>query len=141
MVEARVSRLYEAPAEQVFDAFLDPAVAGRFLFATPGGEMVRAETDPRVGGRFVFTDRRDGEDVEHVGEYLALDRPRRIVFRFAVPRFAPEQTTVAIDIAPLEAGSALTLTHGLAPGHEAMLEKVEQGWGMILDRLAEALKG
>ena len=30
----QVERAYDAPAERIFDAFLDPAVARLFLFAT-----------------------------------------------------------------------------------------------------------
>jgi uncharacterized protein YndB with AHSA1/START domain len=54
----RVSRRYPQSTERVFDAWLDPAIAGKFLFATPAGQIVRAETDPRVGGAFCFVDRR-----------------------------------------------------------------------------------
>ena len=78
--QVRVNRRISASPERVFDAWLDPKKAGKFLFATATGQMVRAGIDPRVGGKFVFIDRRDGEDVEHTGEYLDLDRPRRLVF-------------------------------------------------------------
>jgi len=49
---------------------------------------VRAEIDARVGGAFVFV-RRDGEDIEHTGTYLAIDRPRRLVFTFACRNSRP----------------------------------------------------
>ncbi len=134
----RVAHRFRQSSERVFDAWLDPAKAKKFLFATPTGEMVRAEIDPRVGGRFVFTDRRNGEDVEHVGEYLEIDRPRRLVFSFAVPKFfSAERTRVVIEIVPLENGCELTLTHeGVLPDY---VSRVEGGWKMILEGLAAAI--
>src|SRR4051812_29565567 len=66
----RVTRRFDTSPGRVFDAWLDPEKAGQWLFATSTGRMVRVEIDARVGGSFSFTDRRDDEDVEHVGEYL-----------------------------------------------------------------------
>jgi uncharacterized protein YndB with AHSA1/START domain len=133
-VTVKVSHRFTATAERVFDAWLDPAKARKFLFATPTGEMVQVDIDPRVGGRFTITDRRDGVDVAHTGEYLAIDRPRRLVFTFGVPMYSPIFTTVTIDIVPTDDGCELTLTHeGVLPEYESGSYK---GWGMILDKLA-----
>ncbi len=133
----RVTHRFAQSSERVFDAWLDPAQAGKFLFATPNGKMVRAEIDARVGGSFVFVDRRDGEDVEHVGEYLEIDRPRRLAFTFAVPKFSAERTGVTIEIAPSGGGCVLTLTHeGVLPAYAT---RTEAGWQMILEGLAVAL--
>ena len=130
----RVKHRFTASAERVFDAWLDPAKARRFLFATPTGQMVRAEIDPRVGGQFTFTDRRDGEDVDHTGEYLEIDRPRRLVFTFMVPKYSSVVTRVTIDIVPLESGCELTLTHeGVLKEYE---EGSKEGWSGILAALA-----
>jgi uncharacterized protein YndB with AHSA1/START domain len=133
----RVSRHFEATAERVFDAWLDPKRAGRWLFATPTGEMVRVEIDARVGGRFVFVDRRDGQDVEHVGEYEQIDRPKRLVFTFAVPQFSAEYTRVIVDIAAVGRSCDVTLTHeGVLPDYAT---RTAQGWTGILDGLAQSL--
>jgi len=134
----RVTRRFDADAERVFDAWLDPALAGRWLFATETGEMVKVEIDARVGGRFIFTDRRDGEDVEHVGEYLDIDRPHRLVFTFAVPKYSSVYTRVAIEIARHGDCCELTLTHeGVLP---EWADATRQGWGRILDGLDASLR-
>jgi uncharacterized protein YndB with AHSA1/START domain len=132
-----VTHRYAASAERVFDAWLDPERARRFLFATEAGTMVAAEIDARVGGRFRFVDRRDGEDVEHVGEYVVIERPRRLTFDFAVPRYGAEKTRVSIAIEPDGDGCRLTLTQeGVPPDFAA---RTEHGWGTILAALAKQL--
>ena len=138
--QVRVTHRYKAPPQTVFDAWLDPGTAGRFLFATPTGQMVKVEIDPRVGGQFNLTDRRpEMGDVEHVGTYLEIDRPRRLVFDFAVPAYDPARTTVTLEIAPDGDGSVLTLTHdGVL---EDWLAPTQQGWTMILGSLEAAVLG
>jgi uncharacterized protein YndB with AHSA1/START domain len=133
-----VERHLPHPPERVYAAWLDAGSAGRWLFATPGGEMVVAQVDARVGGRFNFTDRRVGEDIEHSGEYLELDPPRRIVFTFGVPKYTSELTTVTVAIAPDgNGGCRLALTHdGIWLDYA---ERNIQGWTAILGGLASAL--
>lgn len=138
-IQVRVTRRYDAAPERVFDAWLDAEKAAVWMFATPTGEMVRAETDARVGGRFTFTDHRDGEDVEHTGEYLEIDRPRRLVFTFGVPAYSPDFDRVSIDIIPLDAGCELTLTHEMGAQWAEYAGRTEHGWSLMLDALADAL--
>ena len=138
MAELYVTHTYRHPPEKVFDAWLDPGTARRFLFATPTGEMVKANLDPRVGGRFEFVDRRpEHGDVSHVGEYVKIDRPRRLVFTFAVPQYDPEVTTVALDFEPVDGGCKVTLSHtDVLPEWR---DQTVQGWTMILASLEAAL--
>jgi uncharacterized protein YndB with AHSA1/START domain len=137
-VTLTVTHRYAAPPETVFDAWLDPARARRFAFATPDGEMIVAEIDARVGGRFNFTDRRpDMGDVAHVGEYLEIDRPRRLKFSFAVPQFDSRTTIVTLDFRAVDGGCELVLTHeGVAP---EWAEATPKGWEMILGGLEAAI--
>ena len=140
-VTVRVTRRLDAPAERVFDAWLDPRSAGKWLFATPAGEMVRVEIDARVGGQFNFTDRRADEDIEHTGEYVEIDRPKRIAFDFRVPKFSNEATRIQIELAPAASGpeaTLLTLVHeGVFAEYAA---RTEEGWNGVLQGLATSLR-
>lgn len=132
----RVTRQFQASAERVFDAWLDPKTAGKWLFATPTGTITRVQIDARVGGRFSIV-RRDGDEIEHVGEYLEIDRQRRLVFTFGVPRFSPEMTRVSIEIVPSGLGCELRLTQeNVLPDYA---ERSVQGWTMILENLERSL--
>ena len=137
-VAATVTRRFPNAAEEVFDAFLDSEEAGKFMFATPTGKMVKAEIDPWVGGAFTFVDRREGEDVVHAGTYIAIDRPRRLVFTLNVPKYAQRSDRVTIEIAAVANGCELKLTHEMA---SLPVEKnnIERGWAEILDNVAVTL--
>ena len=137
-VRLETRRAFAAPAERIWDAWLDPELVGGFFFGAPHGEIVRAEREARVGGRYSFVDRRDGADVDHVGEYLELDRPRRLAFTFAVPAMWPGITRVTIDIAARpHGGCELALVQeGVHPDYA---ESSAGAWEFVLDRLGEAV--
>lgn len=137
-IRVAVSRRFDAPPERVFDAWLDPENAGRWLFATSDGEPVRCEIDPRVGGGFRIDERRGASVAEHFGEYVEIDRPRRLAFDFWTG-FGEERTRVTVTVAPDGDGSRLTLDHeGVWADYE---ERTREGWTMILDGLARTLEG
>ena len=135
----RVTRRFDASPERVFDAWLDPATVGRWLFATPTGRVVRAEIDARVGGSYTIVDRRDGEDVAHAGRDLEIDRPRRLVFTLSVEKYEQDVDRVAVDVAPLDAGCELTLTHEMRAVSAEIAGRAEGGWAGVLRELAATL--
>src|ERR1700719_2247880 len=65
----RLTRRLDAPPQRVFDAWLDPPLAARWLFATASRPIAHVEIDARVGRRFRFVDRDHGDAIEYVGEY------------------------------------------------------------------------
>jgi uncharacterized protein YndB with AHSA1/START domain len=138
MTGVTVTHRFAASAERVFDAWLDPEKARKFLYTTVTGEIVRCDVDARVGGKYAIVDRRNGEDILHEGTYLELERPHRIVFTLRVPKYSPDEDRVTIEIRPLAAGCELTLTTQTS---DEWAEDTQRGWAMILDVLDETLPG
>ncbi|MGB8494747.1 MAG: SRPBCC domain-containing protein [Candidatus Acidiferrum sp.] len=133
----QVTRKFSASAERVFDAWLDPNTAGKWLFATPTGKMSKVKIDARILGSYLIVESREGTDVEHIGVYLEIDRPRRLVFTLKVPKYSEENTKVTVEIRALQSGCELTLTHeGVLPDYIA---STTSGWNMILDQLSATL--
>jgi uncharacterized protein YndB with AHSA1/START domain len=135
----RVNHRFDAGPERGFDAWLDPATAGRWLFATRGGEMQRVEIDARVGGRYAIVERREAGDAGHFGEYLEIDRPRRLVFTLAVEPAAQSGDRITIEIRPVGKGCELNLTHAMAAEYAQYAERTESGWNDVLASLARQL--
>jgi uncharacterized protein YndB with AHSA1/START domain len=104
----RVSRHFAAAPARVFDAWLDPPLAQRWLFATATRPTACAEIDARVGGAFCFTEWQDGALVAHAGRYLVIAPPRRLAFTLAshMHVHAPTRVEVVIDVShtPVLAG-------------------------------------
>ena len=125
----RVTRSFSASPDRVFDAWLDPEVAGKWLFATAARPMARVAIDARVKGAFCLVERRDGEDVEYSGEYVEIVPPRRLVFTLSVenPR---DITRVRVELVPVETGCDLVLTHENVPADDA--SRTEARWTGIL---------
>jgi uncharacterized protein YndB with AHSA1/START domain len=134
-----VRHVYSAPPARVFEGWVDPSLASRWLFATPDGQIVRCDIDPRPGGALIVTDRRAGGEVEHRGAFVEIDPPRRLVFTFSVPRYSSVVTTVTIDVVPAGTGCELTLVHeGVLP---EWASQTERGWRDLLARLAQVIGG
>jgi uncharacterized protein YndB with AHSA1/START domain len=129
-VTITVHHRFVVSAERVYDGFLDATTASKFLFRTPTGKVVKAEIDARVGGKYTLTERRNGEDVVHTGEYLELERPRRIVITFGVPKYSQAVSTVTLDIVPRGEGCDMTLTSTCVASEWA--ERSHEGWSIIL---------
>ena len=100
---------YPATRERVFDAWLDPALIGQWMFGPKLRDetVVCIEVVARVGGSFSFVVLRQGTEFDHVGEYLDVDRPSRLVFTWGMRENLPETSRVTIEIAP----QGLSLIH------------------------------
>jgi uncharacterized protein YndB with AHSA1/START domain len=134
----RLVRVLRASAEEVFDAWIDP---GSLAVWMAPGSVVRseAEVDARVGGRFRIVMKGPDCDHEHTGEYLVLERPRRLVFTWISEATGGRASTVSVEISPRGRGEVeLALTHEDLPDETAGA-KHRSGWGDILQRLGATL--
>jgi uncharacterized protein YndB with AHSA1/START domain len=135
----RVTRRFDVPPERVFEVWLDPKLAARWLFTTPGSEAHTTEMDARAGGQWKIVDRREGVDYTALGEYRVIDRPRRLVFSFGMPQFSPEFSEVTVEFVRDGNGCLMTLMQDrLPPAH---VEPTRDGWSLMFDALAETLAG
>ena len=140
MTEVRVEKLFRHPPERVFDAFLDPARVGDWLFRTPEGVMERTDYDPVVGGSFAIFERRGADLARHFGRFVEIERPDRIVFDFRVDEAPEEPTRVTVTFAPSGGGCLVVLSHDLAPAWAAYADRSIAGWAMILDNLEPTIE-
>jgi uncharacterized protein YndB with AHSA1/START domain len=137
----RLRQPLAASAERAFDAWLDPATVGRWLFATASQPMHHVELDARVGCRFVLAESRDAAastidgprrggwfDGAHFGEFDEIDRPRRIVFTYTGPHCTRSRVTVEFD--ETAGGCVLSLRHDGVPARNASY--MRERWTGIL---------
>jgi len=131
---------FKVPAERVYGAILDPTMIARFMFGPllREEEILHIRNDPRVGGEFSYKVRRGKDEIDHVGCFLELAPPKRIVFTWAI---APEKdgSTVTIDIAPSKEGCTVTLSHEMAPEWADFLDRSRAAWEKMLGVLAKVL--
>lgn len=138
---ARVTRRFNATPERVFDAWLDPSKINGFLFGPNlrDEEVVSIIVDPRVGGRFSFLVRRQGQEIDHIGEYLEIDRPHRLAFTWGTAQDG-SSSRVSIEVVPLDQGCELTLTHELDPAWADFVDRASESWAKMIDALLKLLQ-
>lgn len=139
-VIVQVTQRFAASAERVYTAWLDPALIGRWMFGPQlmEQEVVRISIDPRVGGAFSFVVRRQGQEIDHVGEYLELEPPHRLVFTWGI--VGSDSSQVVVEIVTQGTGCELTLTHKLHPDWADYAGRTEAGWTKMLAALNELLE-
>jgi uncharacterized protein YndB with AHSA1/START domain len=133
----RVARRFSAPPERVFHAWLEPAFAGRWLFATASQPTTVLDIDPRVGGSFRFAERCNGARSEHTGEYVEIVPHRRLVFTLAMAERPRVLTRVTAEIKPRGTGCELAVSHENVPPDCA--GETEARWTGVLYGLGEIL--
>jgi len=130
-----VRRVIPVPRDRVFDAWLD--AKSLVTWMRPGNATnAVAEVDPRIGGKFRIV-MSHAQDVEHSGEYLAIERPRLLSFTWRSVYTDLLPTVVTIEFLERAEGTEVILTHRRLP--TSQLDNHRGGWTDILRLLGERL--
>lgn len=133
-----VSKVINAPATKVFDAWLDPATLAKFMLPMPGMACPSVVNDPREGGAFTIVMQVGDNKIPHTGNYIQIDRPNKLVFTWVSPE-SVDDSTVTLTLTELESGKTnLELTH-VKFIDEQRRSNHEGGWGNIVAALADAV--
>ncbi len=138
--EMKLERLFDAPPEVVFDAFVAPDTqeelhgAGR----TPDWIVHRCESDVRVGGTSVYVMGQRGQEPDtETRTYSVVDRPHRLVLRHSMA-IAEWGRTVETDVTiTFEDQDGKTLFTMVQSGFETVEDRdaFMSGWPAYLDTL------
>ena len=134
---------FAVPPQRVYDAVLDPDMIARFMFGPllREEEILHIRNEPMVGGAFSYKVRRGADEIDHIGKYLELDPPRRIVFTWAIAGASDnDPSTVTIDITPTSEGCSLRLTHEMAEDWADYVDRSRAGWEKMFGVLASLLQ-
>lgn len=109
--EIRMTRLFDAPPELVFDVMTTPAhVKGWWGRLGEGYSVPVCEIDLRVGGAWRFVNRHPRGEAAFYGEYREIARPDRLVFTEIFAQY-PDSPSVVHASFEKEAGKTrLTAT-------------------------------
>src|SRR5262245_41300001 len=130
-----VRRTIAAPAEDIFDAWLDPEALATWM--RPNAiRSTAARVEARVGGRYEITMQGESGAIPHAGVYRVIERPKKLVFTWRSPYTGTGDTLVTVDFQPVARGTEVIVTHEQLP--ETAREAHSRGWTSGLEHLDEA---
>ena len=149
----RIERTFAASIETVWHMWTD-AAAFKSWYGPNGMQVPVAEMDVVAGGRRMVCMRMEAPEREmsmwFIGEFKEVSRPTRLVYTesmcdadgnlispasMGMPDGTPEVTEVIVELAEVDGGTRMVMTHmGVPAGTPG-----EGGWMQAFDKLAGAL--
>lgn len=126
-LELKFERTIPAPAEEVYDAWLDPKIPG-----TPWSEADKLLLTPEVDGFFYWLVR----GTPHYGRFTEIKRASRIQHTWMSPYTLGEESTVTLTFKKKGEDTLMTLVHSDLPDTEEGRAHKE-GWTHFLDIFPE----
>ena len=131
-----VTKVITASREELFEAFTNPDIMTKWFY--PDEDMsVEVSNTFHVGGGYVLKmHTKDGDIYTHIGEYMEIAPPEKLVFTWNSDFV--ENTIVTVTFTNTDSGTEVTITHDLLPSDE-MAENHRGGWTGCLNRLESTM--
>lgn len=131
LTEITVTHSVPAPAEKVFDVWIDPK--------SPGGPWFGAERvilDPTVDGLFFLSVKHEGRTWPHYGRFLRIHRPHLIEYTWVSEATKGVESLLSVVFESRGNDTEVTLRHSGIPDDEMGLRH-KAGWEWVLSMLAQ----
>lgn len=127
----------EAPPERVFEALTDSQQVVQWWGSVETYQTTEWTSDFRVGGQWRSAGRSaDGSTFSVSGEFLEIDRPKKIVQTWVAPWDGGNTTTIRYQLDPIANGTRVTVRHeGFGDRRESCAQHTS-GWELVLGWLA-----
>lgn len=135
-----VQRALRAPPAVVFDAWLDADAMADWMCPHPA-RATNVEVDAHIGGRYRIDIDDAGFALSITGEYLVLDRPRRLSFTWSSSTWKPNapDSIVTVELEPRgDDETLMTIRHERIPPD--VVEGHGEGWRLIARQLGERIE-
>ena len=138
-VEIRMTRLFNAPRQLVFDAMTKPEHVTQWWGRLGEGYSVPVcEIDLRVGGKWRFVNRHPRGEAAFHGEYREIDPPSRVVFTEIFEEFPDTVSVVTSELTEENGKTRFTATvryPSLEVRDMVIQSGMARGAGISYDRL------
>ncbi|PWU21471.1 MAG: hypothetical protein C5B50_01600 [Verrucomicrobia bacterium] len=151
-IKLQLIRVFDAPREQVFEAWTDADQFEQWFGAAAceGSSLQSVKLDVRAGGRYRIQVRRaDGEFYTTVGVYREVKPPERLVFTWQFEKdgsgddfgeVEPPEMLVTLEFKARGKQTELILTHEKFASKESR-DRHGEGWNRCLDSLGKRVYG
>lgn len=135
-VEITLERTIPAPPGEVFDAWLDPTVAGTLWHGHD--KLIFEPQVDRLWYLQTFAHRPEG--TPHFGRFIQLERPRSLQHSWMSRNTLGEETMVTVRFEKHDAGTRLILKHSGLPNDDSARQH-EKGWNSVFNRFLDIFPG
>jgi uncharacterized protein YndB with AHSA1/START domain len=135
----RIERTFDAPAEEVFDAWTSPEVIKRWFRPGDGWQEPSAEVDLRVGGKFSVVMRDpDGAPVSAGGEFTLIERPHRLAYTWTFDDDPSNEQMIELEFTERDGATTVVFVNSNI-SEERRRDAQYEGWSRCFDEFGRAL--